>query len=73
MAKPLLDIHCIDEPTCKYPVAMRVPMTDGTIQTYVLQNRMHFQFQYILEQLNDFTEGYKYRPRRRNRDHRCKR
>jgi hypothetical protein len=34
---------------------------------------MHFQFQYILEQLNDFTEGYKYRPRRRNRDHRCKR
>lgn len=73
MAKPLLDVHCIEEPTCKYPVGVRITMTDGTVQTYVLQNRMHFQFEYIMKELSDFSRGYQYKPRRRNRDHRCKR
>ena len=44
MAKPLLDIHCINEPFCEYPVAIRVTMDDGTVQTYDLRNKMEYKF-----------------------------
>lgn len=35
MAKPLLKIHCEEKPYCTYPVALKVAMDDGTIQTYI--------------------------------------
>lgn len=37
MAKPLLNIHCETKPYCKYPVAVKIPMNNGTVQTYVWQ------------------------------------
>ena len=40
MAKPLLEIHCVREPYCEYPVAVKVTMDDGTVQTYELKNKM---------------------------------
>ena len=36
MAKPLLNIHSENEPYCDYPTTLKVPMDDGTIQTYLL-------------------------------------
>lgn len=71
MAKPLLDINCITEPSCDYPVAVKILMDDGTVQTYALENKMDIQFQKVMQCLNKMTVGYQYRPRRRkNRIHR---
>ena len=73
MAKPLLKIHCIVEPYCEYPVALRIAMDDGTVQTYALENKMDVQFQKVMDCLHKMTVGYQYRPRRKNRIHRGKR
>lgn len=73
MAKPILDINCITEPYCEYPVAVRLLMDDGTVQTYGLENKMDFHFQKVMECLHKMEVGYKCKPRRKNRIHRSKR
>lgn len=75
MARPLLDIHCITEESCDYPVAVKVAMDDGTVQTYTLDNKMDLQFKKVMNSLEKLTVGYQYkqRKRRKNRIHCCER
>jgi len=78
MARPLLDVVCITEDSCEYPVALKVNMDDGTVQTYNLQCDTHPNFKGAmdaLERMFDCIEitGYQYRPKRKNRSHRCDR
>lgn len=63
LANPLLEIHCIREPYCEYPVAVRVTMDDGTIQTYELKNKMEYKFGEVLKALDKLTVGYQYNGR----------
>ena len=56
MAKPLLDIHCIEEQYCDYPVAVKIAMDDGTIQTYTLDHKVDMQLINLTDRLNRFTE-----------------
>ena len=75
MAKPILDIHCIMEPGCKYPVAVRLLMDDNTVQTYGLECKHELQFQKVMDSVN-ISIGYQFQgsPRRRkNRIHRWQR
>lgn len=74
MARPILDIHCIEESSCKYPVAVRLLMDDSTVQTYVLENRVEPQFMKLKECI-EISIGYQcnQKPRRKNRIHRCER
>jgi hypothetical protein len=72
MAKPLLHIHCINEQYCDYPVAVKIAMDDGSVQTYVLENKTDFQFRKVMESLDNITVGYRYEPKhgkRKNRIH----
>lgn len=74
MAKPLLDIHCITEEYCDYPVAVRITMDDGTIQTYALENKFDYKFDKVMENLDRIKVGYQYKPpkrRRKNRLQKC--
>ena len=75
MAKPLLDIHCKTESFCEYPTVLKVAMDDGTIQTYVLENKTGYQFENVMKCLKRMKVGYQYKePRqRRNRIHQGKR
>lgn len=70
MANPLLSVHCQHEHYCKYPVALRVAMDDGTVQTYVLQNKTELQFQKVMESLQELKVGYQYKPTKKNRRNR---
>ena len=62
--KPLLDIHCEYDPYCDYPTAIKVAMHDGTVQTYILQNKTEYQFNKVMESLDSIVRGY---PRRKYR------
>ncbi len=74
MAKPLVDVVCITEPSCEYPVAVKLLMDDGTVQTYDLTNKMDYQFNKVMESLGKITVGYQYKSKRRkNRIQRGKR
>ena len=72
MARPLLKIHCITEGGCDYPVALRVAMDDGTVQTYALENKMDLKFEKLKKDIERSVEiGYQYKqPKRKNRIHR---
>ena len=71
LAKPLLNIHCIREEGCEYPVAIKVTMDDGTVQTYGLENRTDYLFDKVMESVTKVTVGYRYKPpKRKNRIHR---
>ena len=73
MAKPLLDILCTKgEPYCPYPIEMKVTMDDGSVQTYVLQNKTEFQFRAVMDSLDRMC-GYHppHIKRRRHRSWRC--
>lgn len=79
MAKPLLDVKCVVEDSCKYPVALKVPMDDWTVQTYNLYCDQHPNFIEAMDALERMfdcfsTTGYQYNPqkprRRKNRIHR---
>ena len=74
MAKPLLDIVCIEEDYCDYPVAVRITMDDGTVQTYGLENKYEYMFDKVMDNLNNIKVGYQYKPprKRRSRLHRGK-
>lgn len=74
MAKPLLDIHGICEDYCEYPVELKVAMDDGTVQTYVLENKTEYQFGAVMKCLNRMKVGYQYGypVKRRGRIHRSK-
>ena len=61
--KPLLDIHCITEPYCQYPVAVRITMEDGSIQTYELKNKMEYKCGQVMTALAKMEVGYEYRGR----------
>ena len=71
MARPILDVHCIMEPGCEYPVAVRLLMDDNTVQTYDLNCKHELQFQKVMDSVK-ISIGYQFkdRPRRRNRIHR---
>ena len=58
MAKPLLDIVCIEEPYCDYPVAVRLTMDDGTVQTYNLENKTDYMFQKVMDSVRHMNTGY---------------
>ena len=60
MAKPLLDIHCITEPYCEYPVALKVTMDDGSVQTYELKNKWEYKFGEVMLSLEKMKVGYQY-------------
>ena len=60
MAKPLLDIHCVEEPYCQYPVAIKVAMDDGTIQVYELKNKMEYKFGNVMKAIARMETGYQY-------------
>lgn len=72
MAKPLLNIHGETESFCEYPTVLKVPMDDGTIQTYVLENKTGYQFENVMKCLKRMKVGYQYGypQKRRNRTHR---
>ena len=67
MAKPLLDVVCIIEPYCDYPVAVRLTMDDGTVQTYNLENKTDYMFEKVMESLNRMKVGYPPQRKRRYR------
>ena len=67
MARPLLDIVCIEEEYCDYPVAVRITMDDGTVQTYGLENKYDYMFDKVLNNLENIKVGYKYQPQKRRR------
>ena len=71
VAKPLLNIVCHHEPYCKYPTAVRITMGDGSVHTYVLENKMDYQFRNVMDSLSKMTSGYQYRRKRRCRTHSC--
>lgn len=73
MARPLLDIVCIEEDYCDYPIAVRIAMDDGTVQTYGLENRYDYMFDKVMTSLDNIKVGYQYKPprKRRCRLHRC--
>ena len=82
LAKPLLDVHCITEEGCKYPVALKVTMDDGTVQTYDYHCDVQPNFKEAMDALDRMFNcititGYQYVPpeqrRRKNRIHRCER
>lgn len=72
MAKPLLDLFCITEEGCDYPVAIRVLMDDHTVQTYNLANKHDIMFEKVITSVKRSVKiGYQYKPpKRRNRIHR---
>ena len=57
MAKPLLNIHSENEPYCEYPTTLKVPMDDGTIQTYVLENKTSYQYADFMRYNFSFSTG----------------
>ena len=59
MAKPLLDIVCITEPYCDYPVAVRLTMDDGSVQTYTLENKTDYMFQKVMDSVRCMNVGYR--------------
>lgn len=65
MARPLLDIHCIREESCKYPVALKVAMDDGTVQTYNLScpQPSFAEAMKVLSRMS-FHIGYQFKPKR---------
>lgn len=74
VAKPLLDVHCITDPECEYPSAVKIAMDDGTVQTYFLDcpiNPNVRKAQTRFDESIQISIGYQYKPRRRkNRIHR---
>ena len=77
MVRPLLkDIHCIEEPNCEYPVAVRLAMEDGSVMTYTLENAVSpkvLKAQNLIEESIHISIGYQYGKKRRNRSHRSER
>ena len=63
MAKPLLNIKGMTESFCEYPTVLKVPMDDGTVQTYVLENKTSYQFENVLKCVRRMKVGYQYRGR----------
>ena len=72
MAKPLLKVHCITEEGCDYPVALRIAMDDGSVQTYNLSDKHEIMFDKIITSVRKSVEiGYQYKPpKRKSRIHR---
>ena len=69
MAKPLLKVYTVEEDYCEYPVAVKLAMDDGTVQTYALENKTEYMFRQVMDSLDKMTVGYQYKP---NKPRRCK-
>ena len=72
MAKPLLNIHGETEDFCDYPTVLKIPMDDGTIQTYALENKSKYQFENVMKCVRRSKIGYQYGGsfgKRKNRNH----
>ena len=67
MARPLLKVHCIEKDYCEYPVAVKIAMDDGTVQTYTLDCKADYQFDKVMKSLEKLTVGYQYKPETRKR------
>jgi len=67
VVKPLLDIVCITEPYCDYPVAVRLTMDDGSVQTYTLENKTDYMFQKVMESVRCMNVGYRPPEQRKRR------
>ena len=77
MARPLLDVHCIEKVGCEYPMQLKVAMDDGTVQTYNLEVKQPIEnpsFREAMDALDRMMEivedgfgYYKERKYRRNR------
>lgn len=67
MALPLLDIHTHYDAYCEYPTSIKIAFDDHSVQTYVLQNKMDYQFNRVLESINSMKVGYPKTKNRRNR------
>lgn len=67
--KPLLHLHGEYEDGCEYPTVLKVPMDDGTVQTYMLENKTEYQFDSVMKCLKRMKVGYQcgYPQKRRNR------
>ena len=65
--KPLLDIHCHYDPYCEYPTAVKITMDDGTVKTYILENKTEYQFNKVMENLDRLVTGYPRKKRYRRR------
>jgi hypothetical protein len=63
--KPLLDINCHYDSYCEYPTMVKLTMLDGTVQTYILQNKTEFQFNKVMNCLEKMVTGYKAKKYRR--------
>ena len=80
MARPLLDVVCVTEDSCEYPVALKVNKDDGTVQTNTLQFNIHPNFKEAMDALDRMFDcfeitGYQYKEtnRRKNRTRRSNR
>lgn len=77
MARPLVDLFCIEREGCKYPVAVRILMDDSTVQTYTLDSSVSPVVQKasdILKESISISIGYQHMPmkrKRRNRIYHC--
>ena len=67
VAKPLLDVVCITEPYCDYPVAVRLTMDDGSVQTYTLENKTDYMFQKVMDSVRQMKVGYRPPEQRKRR------
>ena len=70
MVKPLLNIHCVEKPGCKYPSEVLLLMKDGTVQRFVYYAPVSPCVQKasdILLNSIHISIGYQYQPKRKNR------
>ena len=71
MAKPLLNIHCIEDKYSEYPVQLKVTMDDGTVQTYNLEQKVEPHFEEAMDALDRMFAciqiGYQYEPQRQRK------
>ena len=73
MARPLVDLFCIEREGCKYPVAVRILMDDNTVQTYTFDSRVSPVVQKasdILKESISISIGYQHMPMKRKRRNR---
>ena len=70
--EPLLRVHCIWDEYCDYPVAVEMPMKDGTVRRFNLDCKEDLQFEKVMNSLEKLTIGYQYKGKhRKSRIHSC--
>ena len=67
MAKPLVNVVCIEEDYCDYPIAVRIPMDDGTVRTYTWEDKHDYMFQKVMDSVRQMHVGYRPPEQRKRR------